>query len=241
MERNRNCLFKLLTVVAISLTLATLVSAANVSKLVVQCTHNNAQACEDLKHIATNQKEKTANRVAAIRAVNDDQILSALAASTKNVEIERAARAKLQEVLSSEFLHAVSSGNIDDMKNLAARGVKVDVHNDALEIRDLQAINGGYQYRVECRNGAAASQAMLIAIGTGRVEIVQALIDLGSSVNGEYVMKEAILNTGPISPLIARSSACAGLSIVVAPLFYMGANGVTRSTTPPLSRRPAHI
>jgi hypothetical protein len=209
--------------------------ATNVNKLVDRCNQNDIQACEELKAIAIDHKEKTTNRVIAIKALQDLQALAEIAGSNESSQITFAAKSRLQDVLNSNFLRAVEEGDIASMKALAAKGAVVDPHGEARGIKDLKRVPGGFQYKLVCDAGPLASEAMLSAIRSGRTDVVQTLIDLGSKVDGEFILEQARVNAVPLPQEVVWGTCSGGeeLTVTAAPVLFVDIGGNVRSTTPP--------
>jgi ankyrin repeat protein len=157
--------------------------AANVSKLERQCGEHNLQACNKLKQIATSQKERTSDRIDAIRAISDRQTLHEMG-SDPNSDVEAAAAKKLKELDTVDFLSAIDKGDVAAINALAANGVEIDPHSSVLDVEDIQPISGGFAYRFVRRRGA--SSVMVRAIRSGHPESVQALVALGSDIKSEF-------------------------------------------------------
>jgi hypothetical protein len=239
MKRQRNSLFRLPILAALWFSVSTsLAFASNAWKLVAECNHNDARACDKLRSIALSPSEREANRVAAIETLRDRQALEQIASSDANAVVKYAANKKLQEFVNADFLHAVEAGDVKEMKALVAKGAQVRPGASVVDlvVEDLQSVNGGFRFRLKCgHNGIAiaASPAVLTAIRSGRVEVVRALIDLGADVKSEFVAVEADVPSGPVDEAIVENAVCLGHALTVAPLFSLDERGVVISTVRP--------
>jgi len=157
--------------------------AANVKKLERQCGEHDLQACNKLKEIATSQKERTSDRIDAIRAISDRQTLHEIG-SDPNSAVKAAAAKKIKEMDTVDFLSAIDKGDVAAISALAAKGVEIDPHSSVLDVEDIQPISGGFAYRFVHRRGA--SSVMVRAIRSGHPESVQALVALGADIKSEF-------------------------------------------------------
>ncbi len=158
--------------------------AANISKLQRQCEQQNLQACNKLTEIAKSPKERNSDRIDAIGALGDQQLLTDISSSEPNQYVKAAAVRRLKELVNIDFLRAIDEGDVGKIRTLAFKGAEIDPHGAVTDVDQVQAVTGGFQYRFASRRGA--SSVMVRAIRSGHVESVRALVDLGADVKTEF-------------------------------------------------------
>jgi TonB family protein len=219
--------------------------AANIAKLERECNGSNLKACDELQKIATNPKERPPDRIAAIRSLHDQRALAEIARTTDG-ELRTAASDRLNEILSPDFLRAIAAGDVNQMNALVAKGVSVDPHGSALEIEDVQASSGGFRYKVSYAD-RAASQPMLTAIRSGRVDAVRALVSLGADVKTELILEGASLgieNASPVPIQVIENTVRLGFSTNLNwqnAFFHLNAGVVVSSFRPTPARKGTYL
>ncbi len=222
-------------------------SAANIGKLRAECEANNSKACAELEKVAKDPKQRIANRIAAVRSLTDPEVLADIGRNNSEADIRSAANGKLNAILNREVQHAVAAGDLERMKALVSRGAKIDIRGSALEISDVQAIAGGYRYKVRYTD-AGASATMLTAIRAGRVEVLRTLMALGADVKSEFVLEDARMGIEagglPINSEIISNTIRYGLKSSVTwgnGFFYVDGEVVTSSLRPTLARKGTYL
>jgi hypothetical protein len=172
---------------------------ANIPKLARECDGNNLKACDELRNIAENPRGRTSERVDAIRSLHSQQVLTDIAKITEG-ELRTAANDRLNEILQPDFLRAIAAGNVDEIKAVAAKGVKIDPHSPALEIEGVQRVSGAFRYKVKYED-RAASPPLLTAIRSGRADSIRTLVSLGADIKNEVILESARLGIENASPV----------------------------------------
>ena len=194
--------------------------AANVSKLQHQCGEQNLQACNKLAEIAKSSKERNSDRIEAIGALGDQQLLTDISVSDPNQYIKSAAIRRLKELVKIDFLRAIDEGDVGKIRTLAGKGAEIDPHGSITDVDQVQAVAGGFEYRFANRRGA--SGVMVRAIRSGHVESVRALVDLGADVKTEFFNND--MNLG-FTSFMSQSTLLDSVSLGL-PTGFSDAGGV---------------
>lgn len=193
-------------------------------------TDRVSQLIDELKDKDSNVRETAAG---GLGKINDARTVEAMRDQETAQSEPKASNSKLN----SDFLRAIRKGDVKKISALAEAGADINRHGSVVDVEDVDVDAGGFRYRIKSTDLVGASEPMMEAMRSYRLESVRALLALGADVKSEFFVSADI---GPF-PFGADALVPGGPKISVPGKVFLhaGGDGVVISSILPTPARKA--